>query len=111
MRVKDEEKHDALFKFAVNHADYFNFSEQFSNSPNNDQVDQTQIDDLFTPFAKLIHHGIKRKIIKDVDVDIVSAFVYYPVVILSNPRFCRNFSMTDEQVDLSFQLTWDAIKL
>lgn len=100
-----------LFKFTVNHPDYFHFSEQFSNSPYNDQVDQKQIDDLFIPLVKLIRRGIKWKIIKDVNVDIVSAFVYYPVVILSNPRLCRNFRMTDEQVELSFQLAWDAIKL
>ena len=99
-----------LFQFTVQHPDYFQFSEQFSNSPFNDQRLQNDIDQMFMPIAKLIRRGIKRKVIKDLDVDIISAFIFYPVIILANPRLCRNFDATDEQIDQSFQLAWDAIK-
>jgi AcrR family transcriptional regulator len=99
-----------LFKFTAHHTDYFQFAEQFSNSPYYDRVNQYDIDRMFTPFADLIRKGIRQKIIKDVEADILSAFVFYPVIILSNPRLCRNFDMTDKQVEQSFQLAWDAIK-
>jgi AcrR family transcriptional regulator len=100
-----------LFRFTVKHTDYFQFSEQFANSPIYDQVDQKEIERMFRPIGRLIQHGIKQKIIKNMAVDIISAFVFYPVIILANPRLCKNFSVTDEQVEQSFQLAWDAIKL
>lgn len=100
-----------LFRFTARHPDYFQFSEQFSNSPYNDRINQKKIDGMFMPIADLIRHGIEMKIIKNVDVEIITAFVFYPVIILSNPRLCRNFNMTDKQIDQSFQLAWDAVKL
>ncbi len=66
---------------------------------------------MFMPVADLIRQGIEMKIIKNVDVEMITAFVFYPVIILSNPRLCRNFNMTDKQIDQSFQLAWDAVKL
>lgn len=101
-----------LFRFAVNHPAYGMFAEQFSNSPYNNRVDQGDIDRLFSPLIKIILRGMERKIIKNVNVDIINSFVLYPVSILANPRLSRNFDPTsDEQVDLAFQLAWDAIKL
>ncbi|MDA8139925.1 MAG: TetR/AcrR family transcriptional regulator [Desulfobacteraceae bacterium] len=100
-----------LFRFTVKHTDYFQFSEQFANSPIYDQVNQKEIDRMFRPMGRLIQYGIQQKIIKDMDVDMISAFVFYPVIILSNPRLCKNFSVTDEQVEQSFKMAWDAIKL
>jgi AcrR family transcriptional regulator len=100
-----------LFQFTVEHPDYFHFSEQFSNSPYNDEINQKQIDRMFTPIATLVRRGIALKIIKNVEVDIILAFVFYPVIILANPRLCKNFNVTEEQVEQSFQLAWDAIKL
>ncbi|MBN1656411.1 MAG: TetR/AcrR family transcriptional regulator [Deltaproteobacteria bacterium] len=99
------------FRFTAQHPDYFQYSEQFANSPFYKQIDQNEIDRFFTPIASLIRKGIERKIIKNVEVDIVAAFIFYPVIILANPRLCRNFVTTDEEVDRAFQLAWDAIKL
>jgi AcrR family transcriptional regulator len=100
-----------LCQFTVEHADYFQFSEQFGNSPIYDQVNHKEIDRMFRPMSALVQKGIKLKIIKDVNLDIISAFIFYPVIILANPRLCKNFLMTDEHVENSFQLAWDAIKL
>ena len=100
-----------LFKFTAKHLDYFQFSEQFSNSPYNDKINQQDIDRMFFPIGSLIRRGIEQKVIKNMGVDIISAFVFYPVIILSNPRLCRNFDMTHDQVEQTFQLAWDAIKL
>ncbi len=99
-----------VFRFTAKHPDYFQFSEQFSNCPFNEKVNQKNIDKLFKPIGSLIRKGIQLEIIKDVEVDIISAFIFYPVIILSNPRLCKNFEMTHQQIDASFQLAWDAIK-
>ena len=100
-----------LFKFTVEHSNYFQFSEQFANSPIYDQVNKKEIDQMFRPIARLIKYGIKMKIIKSMDPDIISAFIFYPVIILANPRLCKGFRVTNEQVEQSFQMAWDAIKL
>jgi AcrR family transcriptional regulator len=100
-----------LFRFTVQHPDYFQFSEQFANSPFYNRINQKEIDKMFTPLANLIRTGIQQKIIKHMEVDIILAFVFYPVIILSNPRLCKNFQVTDEQIEKAFQLAWDAIKL
>ena len=99
------------FEFTANHPNYFQFSEQFANSPYNDQIDQKNIDQMFKPIGDLIRRGIRLKIIKNLSVDIISAFIFYPIIILSNPRLCRSFEMTHEQIEASFHLAWDAIKL
>lgn len=99
-----------LFEFASRHTDYLQFSEQFANSPYAEQVDQARIDKMLEPLGSLIRKGIEMKIIKDVNPDVIGAFIFYPVIILSNPRLCRNFNITDEQVNSSFQLAWDAIR-
>ncbi len=100
-----------LFRFTAEHPDYFHFSEQFSNSPFFERINQKEIDRMFTPIADIIRRGITLKIIKNVEVDIILAFVFYPVIILANPRLCKNFHVTEAQVEQSFQLAWDAIKL
>lgn len=99
-----------MFEFTTKHLDYFQFSEQFSNCPYNDQVNQKNIDRMFIPIGNLIRKGIQQKIIKECNVDIISAFIFYPVIILSNPRLCKNFDITPDQIETSFQLAWDAIK-
>lgn len=101
-----------LFRFAVEHPDYAQFSEQFSNSPYNNQVEQRDIDRMFNPLVKLILRGIERKILKNVNVDIINTFVLYPVSILANSRLSRNFDpKAKADVEQAFQLAWDAIKL
>jgi hypothetical protein len=99
-----------MFKFTAKHADYFQFSEQFANSPFYDRLNQKEIEGMFRPVGRLIRRGIQQKLIKNADVDIISAFIFYPVIILANPRLCKNFSMADEQINRSFDLAWDAIK-
>lgn len=100
-----------LFRFTVDHPAYFNFAEQFSNSPFLDKVNQADVDRMYLPLGNLIRRGIERKIIKDVGVDIIGAFIIYPIIILSNPKLYRGIEITEEAVEQSFQLAWDAIKL
>lgn len=99
------------FEFATTHRDYSVFAEQFANSPYNEKVDLVQFEKMFEPIGRLVRRGIEMKIIKNVNPDVIGAFVFYPVLILTNPRLCRNFKITDEQIQASFQLAWDAIKL
>ncbi|RMH69052.1 MAG: TetR/AcrR family transcriptional regulator [Gemmatimonadetes bacterium] len=99
------------FVYVTQHRDKFQFTEQFANSPYVDQVDSTEIDRYFAPVFAVIQRGIDQKIIKNVNFDLLSAFMFFPILTLANSRLCRSFTPTEENIDISFSLAWDAIKL
>ena len=99
-----------IFEYVSTHSAYFQHAEQFSNSPYNSLVDKQEIEKYFDPMIQVIIKGIEQKIIKNVNFDILTAFIFYPIMALSNPRLCRNFELSDENIETAFTLAWDAIK-
>ena len=99
------------FNFISKNPDDFQYTEQFANSPYSSLVDKSEVDKHFEPIIKVIHRGIQQKIIKDVPLDIVLIFVYYPVAILSNPQASAKFNCDEKCIETAFSMTWDAIKL
>jgi len=99
-----------IFSYVSNHPAYFQYTEQFSNSPYNSLVDKQEVEGYFAPMIQVILKGIEQKIIKNVNFDILTAFIFYPIMALSNPRICQNFEMSDENIETAFTLAWDAIK-
>jgi len=100
-----------MFDHIQAHPNYFHYTEQFANSPFSELVDKQEIEKYFTPVILVIIRGIEQKIIKDVDKDILAAFIFHPIVVLSNSRLCQDFEPTRENVETAFNLAWDAIKL
>lgn len=101
------------FDYVSNHNEEFQFKEQFSNSPYSDllNAENENVQKYFAPLTMTIERGIKEKIIKNADYDILIAFIFYPVMILANSRVCSNFKITGKGVKESFEMAWDAIKL
>jgi AcrR family transcriptional regulator len=99
-----------MFRFTTEHSDYFHFAEQFANSPYADLVNQAEVEKYFDPLIKVLQRGIRQKIIKDVSLDILRAFMFYPIVALANSRLCINFEINDDSIETAFSLAWDAIK-
>jgi len=58
-----------------------------------------------------LQKGIEQKIIKNVDMNILSAFLFNPISRLANPRLCHGLDMDEENLELAFTMAWDAIKL
>ena len=85
--------------------------EQFSSSPFAERVDKATVNRHFEPIMALLQRGIDQKIIKDVSFDILTAFFFYPAMVLSNPRLCTGFKRDERSVETAFNLAWDAIKL
>jgi len=100
-----------MFNYVSNNSAYFQFAEQFSNSPYTDLVDKSKLEEPFIPVMKVLQKGIEQKIIKDVPFDILAAFMFYPIFNLSNKRMCTNFVNDDSNIEIAFSLAWDAIKL
>lgn len=97
--------------YVSNNLKYHKFVEQFSNSPYSDLVDKKVVEQYFDPLISVLQTGIEQKIIKNVNFDILSAFMWYPITVLANPRLCQNVELDQENIEIAFQLAWDAIKL
>jgi hypothetical protein len=81
------------------------------NSPYSSLVNKSEVEKHFEPMAKIIQRGIEQKIIKDVSLDILTIFIFYPIVTLSNPRLCAKFDCDEKNIETAFNMAWDAIKL
>lgn len=100
-----------IFEFVKGNPEYFQYMEQFTNSPYSDLVNREEVEAYFLPVIQVIQRGIERKIIKDVDFDILGAFIFFPIMALANPKHCRSFEMSRENMETAFNLAWDAIRL
>lgn len=99
------------FDFISQNRSFYKYSEQFSNSPYSGLVNHTELEKHFEPFFNVMQEGIKQKIIKDVPFEILGAFMFYPVTVISNSKLCSGVEINDDIIDTSFNLAWDAIKL
>jgi AcrR family transcriptional regulator len=100
-----------LFDFISKNNNYFQFTEQFANSPYAELVNKEEVEKVFEPIYNIIKKGIEQKIIKDVNYDILAAFIFYPIITLANSRLCTQIKLNESTVEKSFGLAWDAIKL
>ena len=99
------------FEFVKNNKEISRYSEQFSNSPYSDLVDHVELEKHFKPFVEVLENGIKQKVIKDVPFDILVTFIFFPIMNLTNPKFCKTLTLDENTIKTSFNLAWDAIKL
>ncbi len=101
----------SMFEYISRHPDYFQFTEQFAHSPYGLNVEKEEIEKYFEPLIQVLQRGIDEKIIKDVDFDILTAFMFYPIMILANASICTHFELNRDNIDTAFNMAWDAIKL
>lgn len=101
----------SMFNYSSKHPEYFQFTEQFANSPYSSLVNKEEVESYFNPMTEIMQKGIREKIIKNVNVDLLMAFMFYPIMGLSNARSCKNFEINDENIETAFTMAWDAIKL
>ena len=100
-----------MFEYISNNLEYYKFAEQFSNSPYSSLVNKQEVEQYFDPLINVLQSGIEQKIIKNVSLDILTAFMFYPITILANPSLCQDFELNAENIETAFTLAWDAIKL
>jgi len=100
-----------MFEYISNNLEYYKFAEQFSNSPYSSLVNKQEVEQYFDPLINVLQSGIEQKIIKNVSLDILTAFMFYPITVLANPSLCQDFELNAENIETAFTLAWDAIKL
>ena len=99
------------FAYVVQNPDEFPYAEQFSNSPFSDQIDKEQVQQYFEPLFRVVHRGVEEKILKDVDMDMMGVFLIHPIMVLANPRHCKGFEVTEDNIETAFRMAWDALRL
>jgi AcrR family transcriptional regulator len=100
-----------MFEYIANNLECYKFAEQFSNSPYCALVNKQEVEQFFEPLIKVLLTGIEQKIIKNVNLDILAAFMIHPITVLSNSSLSQNFEPNEENIEIAFTLAWDAIKL
>lgn len=101
---------DNGFEYIAIHSEYFHFAEQFSNSPYAEMVDRAEVEKSFEPVFKVIERGIEQKILKNVPFEVLSIFIYFPIMTLSNKRLHGDLVITDDIIESAFKMAWDAIR-
>lgn len=99
------------FLYVKANLEEFRYAEQFSNSPLSELVDTKKIEENFKPILRVIQNGIEQKIIKDVNMDIIGAFLFHPILVLANPGRCKIFEPSEESIESAFRMAWDALRL
>ena len=100
-----------MFEYISNNLEYYKFIEQFASSPYNSLVNRQEVEQYFEPLTRVLQNGIDQKIIKNVNFEILTAFMYYPITVLANPNVFPHFELSEENIETAFTLAWDAIKL
>lgn len=99
------------FAYVSENQEEFRYAEQFSNSPFRDQVDMEQVQGYFEPIIRVVNRGVEEKILKDVGMDMMGVFLIHPIMVLANPRHCKGFEVTEENIETAFRMAWDALRL
>ena len=100
-----------MFEYISKNLEYYKFVEQFSSSPYSSLVNRQEVEQYFEPLIKVLQTGIEQKIIKNVNFDILTAFMYHPITVLANSSLSPDFELNAENIEIAFTLAWDAIKL
>ncbi|MEE4264578.1 MAG: TetR/AcrR family transcriptional regulator [Desulfobacteraceae bacterium] len=100
-----------MFEYISNNLEYYKFIEQFSSSPYSFLINRQEVEQYFDPLTRVLQTGIEQKIIKNVSINILAAFMYYPITVLANPSLSPDFELNEENIETAFTLAWDAIKL
>jgi len=99
------------FKFVSENKGLLQYSDQFLNSPYSDLVEDSQDSAGFQHFHAAFESAAREKIIKKVDVKLLTAFIFPPLTTLANPRTSGGLKMTRKNIESAFEMAWDAIKL
>lgn len=100
-----------MFSYIVNNPEDYDYIEQFANSPYSALVDKETIEKEYMPLIIVFQRGIEQKIVKNVDMNLLAAFMWHPISRLANPRLCHGLEMDEEALEVAFTMAWDAIKL
>ena len=101
----------SLFEYTNTNPKKYRYAEQFSNSPYLTLADHEELEKHFSPLLAVIHRGVEQKIIKEVECELLVAYLFQPVPFLADVWNRKGRHMNEEEMETAFTMAWDAIKL
>lgn len=86
------------------------FLEQYYRSPFIEEAVQTEAMQLFEPFFEVIERGQKEYLIKEVDRELIMAFLSGVIHEFSGMVQEKKVVMNDQTINTMFNMLWDGIK-
>ncbi len=96
--------------FILDNQDAFLFLQQFTNSPYMTELDEREASTYFTPMYQLVKKGQEEGTFKDVDANLLFAYIEPPITELAKRHFKGEIDFTEERIDVLINLAWSAIK-
>jgi AcrR family transcriptional regulator len=100
-----------LLDFTLNNKDYFLFLEQFSTSPLLDKLCLEDTAWMFQSLRSFAMRGQREKLLKDVEINLLLTFCYFPVIQLAKAHFKKENEANQQNLDVIIKMSWDAIKV
>jgi len=97
-------------QFMLNNEQWFMFLQQYSSSPFMRKLCTEDINDLFAPVEHFFEKGIVRGDLKNVNTRLLMYYCYDPLVQLANENYDQKVNSIEQEFELRYSISWDAIK-
>lgn len=103
--------YSATLHWALHYKTEFRFIEQFNASPYLKQIAEEEMQKHIKPIRALLKKGIKDKIIKPTDVDLIITLISGHTFSINHYLVAKQFSTSkqDKVIDDTYELLWDMI--
>ncbi|MEA1082127.1 TetR/AcrR family transcriptional regulator [Marinobacter qingdaonensis] len=101
----------ALFRLGLSRPEYFRYHDSFTHSAWMTPDIQARNEAKAAPLLDAVERGKETGLIKPVPLPLLETFMFRPIHHLVQRTRQGSFEGTDEQIDLGFNMAWDAIAL
>ena len=88
----------------------FSFQEQFYNSPNISPETRKETYQYSAPLVELIDLGIRQGIVKEISHELITAFIFAPLIFIAKAHHNNEIEVTAELIDKAIEMAWQAIR-
>lgn len=96
-------------EFMIANKDWFLFLEQFSASPFMNKLCMDDTLPMFTPLYRYFEQGIIKGHLKQMKAELLISYCYFPIVQLAKAYHEGMYTSIENEFELVFSLSWDAI--
>jgi len=87
------------------------FLEQYAHTPLMKSVPHEEVFGFFIKVIEFLERGKKDKILKDISIDILVAFIFKPLFQIYKDYKSESLELNNDLITSIFDMTWDAISL
>ncbi|MFW9902777.1 MAG: TetR/AcrR family transcriptional regulator [Candidatus Thorarchaeota archaeon] len=98
------------FSYNLSHPDYLIYRVKFEQTPMMENIKPEDFE-LYNYVRNLFQRGIKKQIIKDLPIPLLTAFAYFPIITLLNFHFGGVINMDEKLITEACEIAWNAIKI